>query len=156
MNQPRPVRLGWRASRDGPLRTARLQRITGLRRRVRGVRRLGMTVTASEASRMAIGRPGKTHKSSARTRNVVAGTTWPKDARGSEWNKADDSMKDAPARGHHIGLPRSETVTQQNGTLHGDSYPAKEHPRNSPRVSQNNPAGSSIELQDRPGLKLTE
>jgi hypothetical protein len=75
-----------------------------MRRRVRGVRRLGMTATASEASLMAVGRPGKTHKSLARTRDVVAGTTWTKDARGSEWNKANGSMKDAPARGHHIGL----------------------------------------------------
>jgi hypothetical protein len=61
-----------------------------------------MTITASEASRKAIGRPGKTYTSLARTRNVIAGTTWTKDARASEWNKANDSMKDAPARGHHI------------------------------------------------------
>jgi hypothetical protein len=127
-----------------------------MRRRVRGVRWLGMTVTASEASRMAIGRPGKTHKSSARTRNVVAGTTWPKDARGSEWNKADDSMKDAPARGHHIGLPRSETVRQQNGAWLEDSYQQRNIPGIARGVPQNNPAGSPIELKTSEVLKLTE
>jgi hypothetical protein len=107
--------LGWRASRDGPSRTARSPRITGMRRRVRGVRWSGMTITASEASRKAIGRPGKTQNRQREHEMSSRGQRGQKDARGSEWNKAGGSMKDAPVRGPRIALSRFETIRQESG-----------------------------------------
>jgi hypothetical protein len=97
-----------------PVITARLPRITGMHRRVRGVVGPGMASVASMAQHELVGDQGtpvnSQHESMQRHRSDDMGL---KDARASESYKADYSMKEAPCGASH-STPSGETLRIRN------------------------------------------